>query len=116
MRFSFATIVAGVAGVAAQADGPLEFYAQLFHESSTCASGGRTSAFVKPYGACINLPVPGTGSAQIRVGEVSKHFLGGWTGPDCTGTVVLVESNLNSCIDFDGTKILSWSNDDRVFG
>ncbi|KAH7039673.1 uncharacterized protein B0I36DRAFT_357073 [Microdochium trichocladiopsis] len=99
-------------------DEPISFYARLYHNSSTCATvtGGRTSAYLGSMGSCVNISVNGGGSAEIIVGEVTKYFLAGWTGRDCTGQVVLVESNVRSCIDFGGVDIQSWSNDMKPFG
>lgn len=119
MRFSLATaiLLPTLALAAPQTpDKPITFYAQLFHESSTCATGGRTSAYLGSRGACVNIAVPGTGSALVRVGEAAKYYLAGWTGRDCTGTVVLVESNVGVCTDLGGVGVQSWSNDLKPFG
>ncbi|KXJ91717.1 hypothetical protein Micbo1qcDRAFT_203773 [Microdochium bolleyi] len=124
MRTTFFSTVAALAGTSLLAtpavaqqgtpDGPIKFYARLYHESSTCQPGGRTSAYVDSGSkGCTNITVNGGGSAEVIVGDIGKYFLAGWTGSDCTGTVVLVESNIRSCIDFGGVEIKSWSNDLR---
>lgn len=127
MRTTIISTAAALAGISLLAtpiiaqqgtpDGPLKFYARLYHNSSTCQPGGRTSGFVDSEGiGCANITVNGGGSAEVIVGEVGKYFLAGWTKPDCKGKVVLVETNIRSCIDFGGEEIKSWSSDMRFAG
>ena len=52
----------------------------------------------------------------MRVGAQAVNFLSGWTGPDCTGTVVVVQGIVGECQDLGGNNVLSWSNDDKPFG
>ncbi|KAM0345854.1 hypothetical protein ACHAPU_006208 [Fusarium lateritium] len=96
-------------------DKPIEFWARFYADSATC-SGAATYSYLGTQGNCINRPVPGAGSAIMRIGEVGKDFLAGWTEPDCKGKVVLVESNPGVCIDLGGTDVKSWSNDMKPFG
>ncbi|KAI6782484.1 uncharacterized protein J7T54_001341 [Emericellopsis cladophorae] len=117
MRFALPTLaLVTVASAAPQVpDKPVNFYARLFRESDDCTTG-TTSAYVGSRGACVNISVPGSGSALVVVGEAAKYYLAGWTGPDCTGAVVLVETNPGVCTSLGGTDVQSWSNDLRVFG
>ncbi|KAH9902051.1 hypothetical protein F4778DRAFT_781297 [Xylariomycetidae sp. FL2044] len=115
------SLLAAVGLAAAQTtlvpDEPITFFASLYTESSNC-SGGKVKAFLADPGSCVNIAVPANGSAMMRVADVSHDFLGAWSGPDCTGTVVMVASSLNTCEDFgdSGVAIQSWSNDQRIFG
>ncbi|KAI9150531.1 hypothetical protein HJFPF1_10303 [Paramyrothecium foliicola] len=97
-------------------DKPIEFYARLFADSSDCATGGKTYAYLGSRGNCVNIAIPGSGSAVVQIGEVTKYFLAGWTEPDCKGKVVLVESNPGVCTDLGGLDVKSWSNDMSPFG
>lgn len=101
-------------------DQPISFYARLYHNSSTCnvpaVAGSQTSGYLGSRGACVNIAVSGQGSAQIIVGEVAKHYLAGWTGRDCTGSVVAVDSNVGECLHLGGEDVQSWSNDMRWAG
>ena len=118
MRFALPTILfAALATAVPQGtpDKPVTFYAQLYQESDNC-SGGRTSAYLGSRGNCVNIPVSGNGSAVIRVGEVAKYYLAGYTEPDCKGNVVMVESNVGICTSLGGTDVKSWSDDLTPFG
>jgi len=117
LALSYAAPVLAQGGVP---DQPISFYARLYHNSSTCnvpaVVGSQTSAYLGSRGSCVNIAVNGQGSAQIIVGEVGRYFLAGWTGRDCTGRVVAVESNVGVCVDLGGTDVLSWSDDLRFGG
>ncbi|KAF7563495.1 hypothetical protein G7046_g649 [Stylonectria norvegica] len=117
MQFSLPTILfATLAAAAPQTpDKPVTFYAQLYRESSDCSSG-KTSAYLESRGNCVNIAVPGNGSAIIKVGEAAKYYLAGWTELDCKGTVVMVESNVGVCNNLGGTDVKSWSDDLSPFG
>ena len=97
-------------------DKPIEFYGRIYADSANCSGTGTRHAYLGSMGNCINRSVPGTGSATMVVGEVSKYFFAGWTGPDCTGKVVLVVSNVGECVDLGGIDVQSWSNDMKPFG
>lgn len=99
-------------------DEPVSFYAEIFHDSSDCSAveGGRTSAYLGSRGPCVDIAAPGTGSAVVRVGEAGRYYLAGWTEPGCAGEVVLVESNVGSCVSLGGRDVASWSNDEKPFG
>lgn len=118
MRVILSTLALVAAVIAAPQvpDDPIEFYAELFKESSDCTAGGATSAYLGSRGNCVNIPIAGNGSAVIQVGEVAKYYLAGWTEPDCKGTVVMVESNVGVCTSLGGTAVSSWSNDMSPFG
>lgn len=67
-------------------------------------------------GTCVNVTVSGSGSAIMVIGEESVYYLSAYTGRGCTGDVVFVEQQLDTCIDFEGLGAQSFSNDDSVFG
>lgn len=118
MRFILPTLIFSAAAVAAPQgtpDEPITFYSQLYKESSDCSSGA-TAAYLGSRGNCVNIPIAGNGSAIIKIGEVAKYYLAGWTEPDCKGSVVLVESSPGVCTDLGGTAVASWSNDESPFG
>ncbi|KAH7174930.1 uncharacterized protein B0J16DRAFT_404773 [Fusarium flagelliforme] len=96
-------------------DKPIVFWARLYADSADC-SGAATYSYLSTQGNCINRTVPGTGSAIIRIGEVGKYYLAGWTESDCKGKVVLVETSPGVCIDLGGTEVKSWSDDLSPFG
>lgn len=121
MRATITFITLALSGLAAASpqgvpDKPIKFYGRMYADSATCSGTGTRYAYLGSMGNCINKPVPGTGSATMVVGEASKYFLAGWTGPDCTGKVVLVVSNVGECIDLNGTDVQSWSNDIKPYG
>lgn len=114
--FAPALFLSAVALAAPQVPDPtISFYAQLYKESNDCSTGA-TAAYLGSRGNCVNIPIPGNGSAIIKVGEVAKYYLAGWTEPDCKGTVVVVETSPGVCNAFGGTAIASWSDDESPFG
>jgi hypothetical protein len=96
-------------------DKPITFWARFFREASDC-TGGNTASYLATMGNCVNIAVPGSGSAIIQIGEVAKYYLAGWTEPDCKGTVVMVETTPGICTDLGGLNVASWSNDMKPFG
>lgn len=112
---TFALLLAGATMAIAQTpDQPVTFLAQLYNNTADCT--GSYYAYIGSFGGCINRKILGGGSAKMRIANIGTDFLTAWSGPDCTGTPLLVIGNDNSCDSLPETAALSWSNDQRVFG
>ncbi|CAJ2511326.1 Uu.00g069510.m01.CDS01 [Anthostomella pinea] len=95
-------------------DPPAGFWANLYN-TSDCSGTTPTHYYLQFEGACRNQPISASGSAEIKIANTDTQALTAWTGPDCTGTVVLLTQAVGECEDLPGTAaIQSWSLDLRA--
>ncbi|VUC26014.1 unnamed protein product [Clonostachys rosea] len=99
MRFSLSILAFAAATSVSAAD----FYAVYF-PTSDC-SGNSDGVNIYHDGTCNNKAVSGSGSIQLIGASAS---IAGWTGADCTGSIVLRASG-NTCAALTGTAVASWS-------
>ena len=111
---SLAGIVALVA--AAPAPSPAESKPTLFaaklYSTGGC-SGSEVYTYTDGKGACVNVAVPGSGSAQVLINQdqnnQARFILRGYTGTDCSGSVVIEQNQIGVCTPLNGAAVQSWS-------